>query len=268
MTRTLRLVSFLSAAAVLAGYAANPFTDAANVAAAISAPAQATRPDPGERFYASLQALCGKAFPGRVVVDTPPAPDDPTWKGARDFVNQTLIMYVRKCGDDQIRIPFHVGADRSRTWVITRIKDAAGERRLRLKHDHRHKDGSNDALTMYGGDSIDAGTAGRQQFPLDSFSKALFVKFARPAAAATNVWTIELQPVTPSRMKSAASRAGRGSGWSSTSPSQLPLRRRRGAIRTEPCDKREGNGGNLPFRLKPSRLRAHPTVICLFSGTA
>jgi hypothetical protein len=27
-------------------------------------------------------------------------------------------MHVRDCGPDSIRIPFHVGADRSRTWLI------------------------------------------------------------------------------------------------------------------------------------------------------
>ena len=64
------------------------------------------------------------------------------------FTGQRLVMDVRQCTDDEIRIPFHVGKDRSRTWVISRT--ATG---LRLKHDHRHEDGTSDALTMYGGDS-------------------------------------------------------------------------------------------------------------------
>jgi hypothetical protein len=40
-----------------------------------------------------------------------------------------------------------VGSDRSRTWVFT--KTAAS---VRLKQDHRHKDGSEDRVTQYGGD--------------------------------------------------------------------------------------------------------------------
>ena len=46
-------------------------------------------------------------------------------------------MHVRECSEDAIRIPFHVGEDRSRTWVVTRTANG-----LRLKHDHRHEDGS------------------------------------------------------------------------------------------------------------------------------
>jgi hypothetical protein len=53
--------------------------------------------------------------------------------------------------------------DRSRTWVITRT--ATG---LRLKHDYRHTDGTPDALTMYGGDTVGPGTAQRQSFPADA----------------------------------------------------------------------------------------------------
>jgi hypothetical protein len=57
-------------------------------------------------------------------------------------------MHVRTCSENALRIPFHVGDDHSRTWVITRTENG-----LRLKHDHRHEDGSEDAVTQYGGDS-------------------------------------------------------------------------------------------------------------------
>jgi len=182
----------LFAAAVLGGCAANPIVTTASAPA--NAPGQAVRVAPSDRFYASLQAMCGKAFAGRVVIDTPAAPDDPTWQGARAFVDKPLLMHVRGCGKDQLRIPFHVGEDRSRTWVITRFSNASGENRLRLKHDHRHQDGSADVWTMYGGDSIDPGTDLRQRFPVDEFSTALSVKLGRSPATATNIWTIELQP--------------------------------------------------------------------------
>jgi hypothetical protein len=102
------------------------------------------------------------------------------------FAGQRLVMHVRQCSPGAIRIPFHVGNDRSRTWVITRTP--AG---LRLKHDHRHQDGSSDALTMYGGDSRGAGTAVRQEFPADAESIDLFTAQGR-SVSNTNIWAVEV----------------------------------------------------------------------------
>lgn len=124
-------------------------------------------------FLATLRGHCDKAYEGRIVN---PQPADTA------FASQRLVMHVRGCGDT-LRVPFHVGADRSRTWVLTRT--ASG---LRLKHDHRHEDGSEDRVTQYGGDSRAGGTAMRMEFPADSFTAALL------PAARTNVWTIELTP--------------------------------------------------------------------------
>lgn len=134
---------------------------------------------PADRFFATLSALCGQAFVGRVRTDTPPSRDDP-------FAGSLLVMHVRDCTDDTLRIPFHVGNDRSRTWVITRT--AAG---LRLKHDHRHEDGSPDAVTMYGGDTAAPGTATRQEFPVDAESVATFRREGL-AASVTNTWAMEI----------------------------------------------------------------------------
>ncbi len=124
-------------------------------------------------FLATLRGHCGKAFEGRIVN---PQPADTA------FARQRLVMHVRGCGDT-LRVPFHVGADRSRTWVLTRT--ASG---LRLKHDHRHEDGSEDRVTQYGGYSRAGSTAMRVEFPADSFTAALL------PTARTNVWTIELTP--------------------------------------------------------------------------
>lgn len=136
-------------------------------------------PSPADAFFANLRALCGRAFEGRVVT---------TDTADRDMAGRRLVMHVRSCSDREIRIPFHVGEDRSRTWVITRTP--AG---LRLKHDHRHEDGSEDARTQYGGDSVGAGSATRQDFPADAFSQALFRRESIPQSAA-NVWTVEVTP--------------------------------------------------------------------------
>jgi hypothetical protein len=125
-------------------------------------------------FWNRVQALCGKAYAGEVI--EAPA-NDTTFAGKR------LVMHVRTCGADAIRIPFHVGEDRSRTWVITR---PAGT--LRLKHDHRHADGSEDKVTQYGGDARAGSTAARVEFGADAHTVSLLPE------AKTNVWTIELVP--------------------------------------------------------------------------
>ena len=57
---------------------------------------------------------------------------------------------------------------------------------IRLKHDHRHADGTEDQITQYGGDAPAPGDPGRQEFRADSLTAALI------PAAATNVWTIEV----------------------------------------------------------------------------
>lgn len=142
----------------------------------------ASPPAPAAEFLSAVSGLCGKAFAGKVVANDPAAPNDP-------FEGQALVMHVRTCDTpSEVLIPFHVGEDRSRTWVLTLMRN-----RIRLKHDHRHKDGTDDAVTMYGGDSTTAGTATRQDFPVDEFSKELFTRENR-AVSNTNVWAMEMHP--------------------------------------------------------------------------
>ena len=161
----MKIASLLAAAALIS-------LASAGVAAASPAPAQ-------HDFLARLNALCGQRFEGRVV--TTDAAD------AR-FASERLIMHVRDCSSDEVRIPFAVGADRSRTWVVTKM--GAG---LRLKHDHRHADGTTDVLHWYGGDTANAGTAERQEFPVDAESVALF-NANDAAVSTTNVWAMEVHP--------------------------------------------------------------------------
>ncbi len=137
---------------------------------------------PADAFFEALKAECGRAFAGRVTVDIP----SPT--GPDPFAGQSLVMHVRDCPDAELRIPFHVGDDRSRTWILTRTTSG-----LRLKHDHRHADGSADKVTMYGGDARERGSAARQSFPVDEFSKAMFVREQLPASVA-NTWALEIVP--------------------------------------------------------------------------
>lgn len=96
---------------------------------------------------------------------------------------------VQCAAPNVVRIPFAVGEDRSRTWVVTRVAHG----RLRLKHDHRHADGTEDAVSQYGGETAAPGAATRQDFPADDFSRDLFVRQKLPRSL-TNVWALELKP--------------------------------------------------------------------------
>lgn len=137
---------------------------------------------PADRFYENFAALCGQSFAGKIVANTPAsATPDP-------FAGKALAMHVRDCNGSELRIPFHVGDDHSRTWVITRRADG-----LRLKHDHRHADGSPDAVTLYGGQAHEEGTAQRQQFPVDADSIALFQTQGMQASL-SNTWAMEIVP--------------------------------------------------------------------------
>jgi len=139
-------------------------------------------PDPQVAFMARLGNLCGKAFAGRLVSSE--AADT-------DMVGAAMIMHIRDCSAEGVRIPFHLERkdrswDRSRTWVITRT--ATG---LRLKHDHRHVDGIADKVTQYGGDTANVGTATRQDFVVDQASITLFRREGLPKSV-TNIWAVEV----------------------------------------------------------------------------
>lgn len=124
-------------------------------------------------FWENLSAQCGKAFIGEVL--EAPADDD--------FRNHKLVMHVLSCDEEVINVPFFVGDDRSRTWIFTRKGD-----RIQLKHDHRHEDGSEDEITMYGGTSTNTGLSTLQTFPADQQTADLI------PAAASNIWWVELVP--------------------------------------------------------------------------
>jgi hypothetical protein len=130
-------------------------------------------------FFTKIKQHCGKAFEGEVTIDN---------SDSDSFANKKLIMHVRRCTDEQLQVPFHVGDDASRTWLIT--KTGSG---LSLKHDHRHKDGTNDDSTMYGGHTLDAGWSEVQSFPADQYSKELFVKQGIPQSVG-NTWQMYIYP--------------------------------------------------------------------------
>lgn len=132
-------------------------------------------------LFEALSEHCGQSYAGSVDSDDP---------RDADWVSQRLVIEFRECSDDTIRIPLHVGEDHSRTWVISRTEDG-----LRLKHDHRHEDGSEDVLTQYGGDTVGPVTGLRAEFPADEFSRELFVREGIPVSA-DNVWSFTLTDTT------------------------------------------------------------------------
>jgi hypothetical protein len=131
-----------------------------------------------DAFFSSIAQHCDKAFEGKVVVDNQPSP----------AFDAKLVMFIRKCDQAELQIPFYVGDNASRTWIIK--KTGSG---LSLKHDHRHKDGSDDSVTMYGGHTRGAGYNQIQSFPVDQYSKELFAKQGLPQSI-TNTWQVYIYP--------------------------------------------------------------------------
>ena len=142
-------------------------------------------PGPQTGFMLRLQSLCGgETYRGRVVSDDP---QDADWRG------QVLTMGPARCTltDDQrlarIELPLAVGADTSRTWIVTHHPEG-----IRLRHRHAH-DSHEDAVSGYGGITADDGTFSVQAFPADAESRALFEREGIPASKA-NVWSMEIVP--------------------------------------------------------------------------
>ncbi len=129
-----------------------------------------------DQFWKKLKEHCGKTFEGTVT----------SGATANDgFSGKRLVMHVLSCSGSQLLIPFNVGENRSRTWILTKVKD-----RIELKHDHRNEDGTNDAVTMYGGTTTNSGLPGMAVFPADQLTATTI------PAAATNVWWITINNTT------------------------------------------------------------------------
>lgn len=131
----------------------------------------AVPPAPAQQFFDGLRALCGARFEGAMSF---PADSD-------DFAGKLLVATFESCTEDELRVPFLVGEDSSRTWIFRRVDGG-----LLLKHDHRHADGTPDEVTMYGGMAAPGGSASSQSFHADADTARMIPD------AATNVWTLSL----------------------------------------------------------------------------
>lgn len=145
--------------------------------ALLTACASVPEAGPQTLFFDRLSALCGETLDGRLVSNDPQD---------SDMAGKRMTARFGPCTSDEVRINFTVGDDSSRNWRVTRT--GAG---LRLKHVHLHADGSEDRLSRYGGDTASSGTALRQTFPADDFSRALFIRSDIPQSV-PNVWALEV----------------------------------------------------------------------------
>lgn len=127
-----------------------------------------------QQFIASFQPFCGKAFAATIVADDAPSPD---W-------DHPLVVHVRDCEENVVRMPLHVGDDHSRTWELTLYPDY-----IDFQHYHRAPDGTLDATSPYGGKTLESGTASSQSFPVDEASKGRFIANDREVST-TNTWSI------------------------------------------------------------------------------
>ncbi len=148
--------------------------------------------DDASDWWQHLQMLCGNAYEGRLIR----APE-----GDTTFRDRRVVMHVRDCRPDRVRIPLVIDEDRSRTWVLSRT-DAG----IELKHDHRHDDGTPDAVTLYGGTTSNAGSADTQMFPADDETRRVI-----PGSGQRSVWLIEIHP--GERFVYAANRVGTERGF-------------------------------------------------------
>lgn len=104
-------------------------------------------------FFDHYQQYCGYAYKGET-----------TYLDLADdsFDGAALTMILESCTETEVRIPFIVDEDSSRTWIVQMTDDG-----LHLSHDHRYPDGTEYDQNFYGGYADDEGTEFLQYFPAD-----------------------------------------------------------------------------------------------------
>jgi len=105
-------------------------------------------------FLNNYQAFCGYSYSGHTsYIDLG---DNHELDGAN------LTMILKECDVEEVRIPFIVNDDSSRTWIVQLTDNG-----LHLSHDHRYPDGTEYDQNFYGGYADDEGTELLQYFPAD-----------------------------------------------------------------------------------------------------
>lgn len=127
-----------------------------------------------EAFFRRMLALDGQVFTGTTLHPTDPK---------HEMVGRPLVLRFQVVSADELRIPFSVGEDASRTWILKRTPEG-----LLFKHDHRLPDGSPDPVTNYGGLAVPGLMSGVQLFPADAGTVRMLPE------ARSNVWCLQLSP--------------------------------------------------------------------------
>jgi hypothetical protein len=84
--------------------------------------------DAQRAFFENMRGMCGQTFGGRTVYAEA---HDRTFEPAR------LFFVVEECDEEELRIPFIVGDDDSRTWILR-----MGGGGAHLSHEHLRPDGT------------------------------------------------------------------------------------------------------------------------------
>lgn len=129
------------------------------IAACGGPPPTTTEPQKTEQdvFFERFKPLEGKKFAGRQIFIDP---------SMESWADRELVIHIREVHHNIVYIPFVVGENSSRTWELHRLADG----RLRLRHDHRHDDGTPEELTLYGGYSAAGSNNLQQVFPADDYT--------------------------------------------------------------------------------------------------
>ena len=106
-----------------------------------------------QAFWGNLQQHCGNSYQSNFADATP---------YYQPFDAAETRVHFFNCSDEIIHIALHIGDNHSRNLLLTKTDST-----LRLKHDHRNSDGSEETITMYGGDAPRPGLETRQIFWAD-----------------------------------------------------------------------------------------------------
>jgi hypothetical protein len=155
------------------------FAFAAFAAIGVSAPALADQ----DAFWASMTALCGNAYEGRMTHA----------RGQEaESVMFPQVMHVHQCDENRIAMRY-VQDQTPNYWHRIVIRHPDG--RLELRHDYRNADGTPTEGGDYGGFTPNQGSAAMQIFPADDHT----VQGAATGVSGwTNpwgtVWVLEVEP--------------------------------------------------------------------------
>lgn len=148
---------------------------------------------PQQAFWASMQALVGNAYPGRVVADST---DSSTFRG-----KPLLLAFEPTDSPDLLRMGLLVDGS---PWATLELARATHNERTRppqhqdldrpndqptgLRLTHHHPAGEGMPQGGYGGQTRSGGTAEAQDFYPDAYTAQL------EPGAADNLWTIQIRP--------------------------------------------------------------------------